>query len=261
MIGTVLVIMFAVLVALIVVSRWCWPLPPQIGTRKTSAPLVKGETTVLTVGTFNIHRARGLDGRKDLPRVAQVVSACDVTGLQEVEGVTLFHRQSQAERLAKQLQCEVHFSPTRLRAFFPERGNALLSQWSITAWRRQPLVRERLRGKGYRNFTEYTVQVGGHPVVVINTHLSKPEGKNTSLEKIVAVFMRHERAVLIGDFNRPPGHESFACLYDAGAIDALSSEDSQRVDHIFVRGFQVLSSWALPPGPSDHPFFAVRLSL
>ena len=73
--------------------------------------------------------------------------------------------------------------------------------------------------------------------------------------------MRHDRAVLLGDFNRPPGHESFACLYDAGVIDALSSEDSQRVDHIFVRGFQVLSSWALPPGPSDHPFFAVRLSL
>ena len=67
MVGTVLVIMFAVLAALIVVSRWCWPLPPQTGTRKTSAPLVKGETTVLTVGTFNIHRARGLVAGKICP--------------------------------------------------------------------------------------------------------------------------------------------------------------------------------------------------
>ena len=259
--GPVLVIMFVVLVALIFVSRWCWPLPPQVGTLKTPALLIKGEATVFTVGTFNIHRARGLDGRKDLARVAQVVGACDVTGLQEVEGVTLFHRQSQAVRLAKQLQCEAHFSPTRLRAFFPERGNALLSQWSITAWHRQPLVRARLRGKGYRNFTEYTVQVGGQPVVVINTHLSKPEGQDKGLEQIVAAFMRHERAVLLGDFNRPPGHKSFARLYDAGVIDALSSEDNQRVDHIFVRGFQVLSTWALPPGPSDHPFLSVRLSL
>ena len=110
--GTVLVIMFVVLVALIVVSRWCWPLPPQVGRLEAPALLIKGEATVVTVGTFNIHRARGLDGRKDLARVAQVVGACDVTGLQEVEGVTLFHRQSQAERLAKQLQCEAHFAPT-----------------------------------------------------------------------------------------------------------------------------------------------------
>ena len=109
MVGTALVIIFVALVALIVLSRWCWPLPPQVGTLKTSALLIKGEASVFTVGTFNIHRARGLDGRKDLARVAQVVGACDVTGLQEVEGITLFHRQSQAERLAKQLQCEAHF--------------------------------------------------------------------------------------------------------------------------------------------------------
>ena len=77
--GPVLVIMFVVLVALIFVSRWCWPLPPQVGTLKTPALLIKGAATVFTVGTFNIHRARGLDGRKDLARVAHVIGACDVT--------------------------------------------------------------------------------------------------------------------------------------------------------------------------------------
>ena len=254
-----LVMLFVLLVIGAVAARVCRPLPAADG----HLPLVGTETDIeidsFTVGTFNIHRARGLDGRKDLSRVAAVIAGCDVVGLQEVEGESLFKRENQGETLARRLDCWAHFSPTRLRAFFPERGNALLSRVPVTAWRRRPLPI--IRGKGYRNFTEYTLSIGDQVIVLINTHLSKPDGNTAGLEQVLSAFLHHQHAVLLGDFNAASTHPGFARLRDGHTIDAIGGTGDERVDHIFVRGLKVLSTWSFPAGPSDHPFFAARLSL
>jgi hypothetical protein len=46
-------------------------------------------------------------------------------------------------------------------------------------------------------------------------------------------------------------------------VDALADAgfDPMRVDMILIRGLSVDEAWSSPIGPSDHPFFAVRLRL
>src|SRR5688500_8746717 len=41
----------------------------------------------LTVMTYNIHHAEGLDGKLDVPRIAEVIAAqkADIVGLQEID--------------------------------------------------------------------------------------------------------------------------------------------------------------------------------
>lgn len=59
-------------------------------------------THVLTVASYNIRKARGLDGRDDLVRIARVIGelGADVVGLQEVFAV-------QARRLAAELRMDL----------------------------------------------------------------------------------------------------------------------------------------------------------
>ena len=79
------------LVGLFAASR-AWPV------RATQGVRLEGEQeddafgrATLSVATYNIHRARGLDGEKNLDRIAELVKSCDVVGLQEVEGLSLIH--------------------------------------------------------------------------------------------------------------------------------------------------------------------------
>ncbi len=81
----------AVSAGLVFLASRAWPLRsirggalPSLGCAST----FKGST--FTVATYNIHRARGTDGRRDLERIAKVIDDCDIVGLQEVEGPGLF---------------------------------------------------------------------------------------------------------------------------------------------------------------------------
>ena len=66
-----------------------WPLSAAQG-RELQGSLAGCETKAdrgsITVGTYNIHRGRGLDGKRNLTRIAHMIKGCDVVGLQEVEG-------------------------------------------------------------------------------------------------------------------------------------------------------------------------------
>ena len=66
-----------------------WPLSAAQG-RELHGSLAGRETKAgrgsFTVGTYNIHRGRGLDGKRNLTRIAHMIKGCDVVGLQEVEG-------------------------------------------------------------------------------------------------------------------------------------------------------------------------------
>jgi len=71
-----------VLIGLFAASR-AWPV------RATQGLRLEGEQeddgfggATLSVATYNIHRARGLDGEKKLDRIAELVKSCDVVGLQ-----------------------------------------------------------------------------------------------------------------------------------------------------------------------------------
>ena len=211
-----------------------------------------------SVATYNIHRARGTDGKKNLGRIAELVKTCDVVGLQEIEGTSPFRRHNQACRLGRMLSRPSHFSPTRRLLFFAQRGNGLISRFQTRAWEATPLFPS--TGRAHRNLTVYHFDFGGVPLVVINTHLSKPAEGEAPLEEVMHTFGRYPRAVLLGDFNAGTDHAAMRRWMPLDAEDALLGLDEQgRVDMIWVRGLKVESAWSRPAGPSDHPFFAARV--
>ncbi len=250
----------ALLAAYLLRAR-AWPLKAAVGSAlDRPAPGVRTAVADFTVATYNIHRGRGLDRRTDLVRTGAVLAGCDVAGLQEVQGPEFWSPGNQAERLAQLLELGVHFAPTRRRAFFPHRGNALLTRFPVSHWRRQPLFPN--TGKSYRNLAVYHMHIGGRTVYVLNTHLSRPERQRAPLAAVIDAFSRYYPAILLGDFNAVADHPAVLELLPPDAVDALAlgGVDSQRVDWILVRGLKVKAAWSASAGPSDHPFFAARLT-
>ncbi|HCK76131.1 MAG TPA: hypothetical protein DHW07_03195, partial [Gammaproteobacteria bacterium] len=151
-----------------------------------------------------------------------------------------------------------HFSPTRRLLFFAQRGNGLISRFETQAWEAKPLFPS--VGRAHRNLTVYHFDLGGAPLVVINTHLSKPSEGEAPFEEVMHTFARYPRAVLLGDFNASIDHAALRRWMPPDAKDALVGLNEQdRVDMIWVRGLKVESAWSRPVGPSDHPFFATRV--
>ena len=248
------------LIGLFAASR-AWPVRATDGLRLEGEQKDDGigEAT-LSVATYNIHRARGLDGEKNLGRIAELVKTCDVVGLQEVEGTNLFRRHDQASLIGRRLGRLFHFSTTRRLLFFPQRGNGLISRFQTRRWETTPLFPS--TGRAHRNMTVYHFEWAGETVAVINTHLSKPSEGESPLEEVMHAFGQYPRAVLLGDFNAPAHHAAMCRGMPPDTKDALSGLDDQdRVDMILVRGLEVDKAWSEPPGPSDHPFFAAQLRL
>ncbi|MBL10802.1 MAG: hypothetical protein CL402_09870 [Acidiferrobacteraceae bacterium] len=245
---------------------WCmvrhWPLPAKKGNGLMGKIYHSSKNPkVITIGTYNIHRARGVDGTRNLGRIASVISSCDVVALQEVEGNSLRNFRNQAYSLADRCGYSAHFSATRRQLFFPHRGNALLSRFPVIEWIREPL--SPTTGKAYRNVTTYKIRLQGKIINVINTHLSKPSEQTEPLKHVLNLFLSFDTAVLLGDFNTTSLDPNLQKLLTHKVRDAtaLSTDDVDRIDWILVRGLDVLSARMEPPGASDHPFFSATLSL
>ena len=79
-----------------------WPLGPASGSELKHITRVDQPTgDSVIIGTYNIHRSRGTDGRRDLNRIAEVIKDCDIVGLQEVEGSTWRGLNNQAYTLSE----------------------------------------------------------------------------------------------------------------------------------------------------------------
>jgi len=114
-----------------------------------------------TVASYNIHRGRGLDGRLDLDRIAEVLGEidADVIGVQEVF-------EPQAEMLAHGLGMRLAMGVThgRLGAQY---GNALLTRFDVQATRAFDLSRPRREPRGG---IRVDVLVGEQVLHLFNVH-------------------------------------------------------------------------------------------
>src|SRR5262249_48535929 len=81
--------------------------------------------------TYNIHKARGMDGRTSIKRIANVLSGldADIIALQEVFAVG-DSAEGQVELIASELGLRSAFGCTRHHRGRPY-GNAILSRWPI----------------------------------------------------------------------------------------------------------------------------------
>jgi len=85
----------------------------------------------MRIVTYNIHKARGMDGRVSTKRIAKVLAEldADIIALQEIFAECDSHK-GQVEMLASELGLHASFGYTRPHRKRPY-GNAILSRWPI----------------------------------------------------------------------------------------------------------------------------------
>ncbi len=115
------------------------------------------------VATYNIHKCKGMDGRVNLPRIAEVIAAldADVVALQECP---LAQARAIEERLG---EYELHFGEVR-RLHGAPYGNATLSRFAVERVTRYGITHGRREPRGV---LRTDVEVEGRPVCVFNLHL------------------------------------------------------------------------------------------
>lgn len=151
----------------------------------------------LTVASYNIHKARGLDRRVDLMRIAAVLEEidADLIGVQEIYA-------SQAEALARRLGLHYRMGVTADRADGPY-GNAVLTRLAIRAAHVFDLTRHRREPRGG---LRVDVWVHDHVLHLFNVHfgLSVRE-RAEQVEMLVRAHVLREGVtgsrVVVGDLN------------------------------------------------------------
>ncbi len=154
---------------------------------------------LLRVATWNIHDARGADGRRDLERVAGVLGQvrAPLVGLQEVRCGS---GGCDAAMLAERYGYRWRAIQTRRHADV-EHGNALLTTLPIIATRVHDLSVGR---REPRAALEADLLWQGQPLRVLVTHLGLRAGeRRRQVERLLAELPNGDRAptILLGDIN------------------------------------------------------------
>ena len=162
--------------------------------------------TGFRIATYNIHKARGLDGRVRVERIARVLAAieADVIALQEVvsrEGPTI--EDHQAGYLAERLGYRYAIGETRKHRGGVY-GNVTLSRWDFQTVRHIDLS---VAGREERGVLRTDILCGNHLLHIFNVHLGTAHReRRTQAVRLVdqdllrAVDISGSRIVL-GDFN------------------------------------------------------------
>lgn len=158
------------------------------------------------IATYNIHKARGIDGRTRVERIARVLEQvdADVIALQEVvnhEDQSI--QDHQAGYLAERLGCRYAIGETRKHRGGVY-GNVTLSRWKFESVRPVDLT---VTGHEQRGALRTDIHLGHHVLHVFNVHLGvarrerhRQAARLIDRDLLRAVDIRGPRVVL-GDFN------------------------------------------------------------
>jgi endonuclease/exonuclease/phosphatase family metal-dependent hydrolase len=213
----------------------------------------------IRVGTFNIHGGRGLDGQRDLDRIAKCLEGLDFVALNEVHGSSGGEPSDNAEVLGRRLEVSWLFAPTERRWWHDHFGNGALSFYEVQSWQRIPLASH--GSKSGRNAVLVSVNCfAGLPVRALVTHIDRSDPQRSDqLRTVIDLFLAlAPPAILLGDLNTTSDDPLIQRLLAApGAIDALAGTAAGRgrIDWIVSRGLKCTASGMSPAGPSDHPCF------
>lgn len=232
------------------------PLPPAQGIILNRPDGIMLATTPVTLrlATFNIHSGIGMDGVKDLKRIASVLRNSDVVGLNEVRGFpgTL----NDAKTLGDELHMPWLFAPTEQRWWHDDFGNGVLCRLPIRSWRRTPLPAT--RNYGFRNVVQLAVEWYGRTLSVLITHVDNYRDRVTQLRILGEMFASTSPpALLMGDLNTtatdPPLRR---ILSSPGIVDAvglkLRGASPERIDWIITRGLETVNAGMTNREASDH---------
>lgn len=155
----------------------------------------------LTVASYNVHRAVGMDGLRNTARITAVIDHlnADIVALQEVEWGLPAHEawlETYAERRGYTLVADPNIEDHRGRF-----GNVLLSRCPIVATERLDLAVGRFEP---RAAIAASLAIGNAPVLVVATHLGLRAGERRRQAGWIARFVEEQdpaRAILLGDLN------------------------------------------------------------
>jgi endonuclease/exonuclease/phosphatase family metal-dependent hydrolase len=219
----------------------------------------------LSVGSYNVHRCVGLDGRCSPERIADVVAEMevDVLALQEVDsGYFVRNGRDQFAYLAEAAGMEAVAGPT-LRSEIGHYGNALLTRRRASATRRADLS---VAGKEPRGAIDVDLEVEGHSIQVVVTHLGLRRFERVKrVDQILRTVIGAPEGRLIivaGDFNEwRPGDQSLRPLHARFGRSRLRTFPSRRplfaLDRILVEPRSALLEATVHDTPlariaSDH---------
>lgn len=209
--------------------------------RASESPSRTDRAQVLRVGSYNIHRCVGGDGRCDPDRVAQVIREidCDPLGLQEVDnspGPTLTSMQLDYLARATGMTGVAGLRIIRHRGHY---GNALLTRRRVLDVRRHDLS---FSWREPRGALDVDLEIAGTVTRIIVTHLGLTPGERRhQMRRILSIVgdgHGTQPVVLLGDLNewlplgrplrwlhalfgRPPAVRSFPAAVPLLALDRI----------------------------------------
>lgn len=201
----------------------------------------------INVLSYNIHIAIGMDGQRDLDRIARIIteSQADLVALQEVDrGTQRSIGQDQAQELAQRTGMHVVFGKT-INLQGGEYGIAVLSRHPILESKTYLLPSQ---GTEQRVALETRIRLepSGREVTFICTHLDHTgKTRPQQAEEINRLFLEREGTpiILAGDFNARPNEETIAILSphwhntnDGQELYTFQADQPDRqIDYIFIR--------------------------
>ncbi|HEV2296078.1 MAG TPA: endonuclease/exonuclease/phosphatase family protein [Tepidisphaeraceae bacterium] len=234
----------------------------------------------LTVLTYNIHHAQGMDKRLDLQRIAGVIraSGADLVALQEVDnGTKRAGGVDQAAELARLTNMHAVFGPA-MSYDGGQYGNAVLSRWPITSSRIVPLPWKQGNRREPRCAVSATTRLphGAGPLEMISTHWDHTRNESNREAQAHALNQAwadaDERSILAGDFNCELGSPPMETLgrawtlvsgTDPAALTCCGDRLRAKIDHVLVKPsdrWRVIEHRVIDePVASDHRPVLVKL--
>ena len=210
------------------------------GVAESTAPPVATDP-VLRIGSYNIRRCIGADGRHTPERVAQVIreTGCDTIGLQEVSSIDGGPEESrQMEYLARATGLAA-VPGTLISLYQGSYGSALLTSRPILTIERHDLS---FSSREPRSALDVELDVAGIRTRVILTHLGLSlRERRDQVKRIIGLVTektRREPVILLGDINEwiprgrplrwlhrefgePPAPRSFPARFPIFALDRI----------------------------------------
>ncbi len=211
-------------------------------------------------GTFNIHGGKGIDGRRDLDRVAECLRDLDFVALNEVHGWSALSGSDQAELLGRRVGMQWLFASANQQWYYREFGNGFVTRLPVAYWERIPLPTQ--FDRSYRNMVLVALQgrPAKHdpiPIRLLITHINRryDAERQAQLRVVIAQYLAlPEPAVLLGDLNSDGNDPQIRRLLGTpGVRDAvgakLGPKASEQIDWIIARG---LRRWMRASATTAH---------
>ncbi len=232
------------------------------------------ETAPLTfrVMTYNIHHGEGVDGKLDLPRIANLIKQerADVVALQEVDRLATRSGKRDIAQELGELTGMQHVFGKNIDLQGGDYGNAILSRFPIVE-HRQTRYRVSISGE-QRGLLTAVIRVHDQELLLLNTHLDFKKDDEERLANVAEALENivqgePKRPVLVcGDFNAPPGSPAYKAVTEA-LVDCwpLAGEGhgftipvqfpAARIDYVFLEKQSPLvprKAWVPKSNASDH---------